>query len=232
MEEVKEKLCPKCNKIKTANLFPKHKGKKDGLDYACKACTKIYQDEYRRINNDYLLEQAREWKRTHHKEHLAYTAQWVKDNPERHLENCKRWAKNNPEKVKQAQQKFYKNNPDKIRTWTRKTSAKLRSTPTGKLRRNISTMICNALKGRKSGKHWECFVDYTLEELIVHLEKLFIQGMTWENYGKNGWEVDHKIPIAMFNFNNISEIKKCWALKNLQPLWSMDNKKKGKKLIY
>ena len=229
---MESKLCLRCGETKIADLFTKDKRKRGGLGYACKECQKEYNKQYRINNYEHLIEVSRKWKRDHRQECLAYNDLWAKNNPERYKENGRNWVKNNLEKVKQAQKKFYKNNPDKIRAWTRITSARLRSTPIGKLRRNISTMICNALKGRKAGRHWECFVDYTLNELKIHLEKLFNIGMDWNNYGKNGWEVDHKHPIALFDFNDIKEIRKCWALDNLQPLWSRDNKKKGKKLIY
>ncbi len=61
---------------------------------------------------------------------------------------------------------------------------------------------------------------YTVQELISHIEKLFVGGMCWENYGD--WHLDHIIPISLFTFNSYDhpEFKECWALSNLQPLWS------------
>ena len=86
-------------------------------------------------------------------------------------------------------------------------------------------------KGSKRMRHWEDLVGWTVTELKIHLESLFKVGMTWENYGE--WQIDHKIPIAAFNFNCPDEIdfKKCWALENLQPLWKEENLKKGSRLI-
>lgn len=45
--------------------------------------------------------------------------------------------------------------------------------------------------------------------------------MTWENYGKNGWHIDHIIPKSFFKFDSQEHpaFKACWALSNLQPLW-------------
>lgn len=59
-----------------------------------------------------------------------------------------------------------------------------------------------------------------------------IDGMTWGNYGINGWTIDHKIPISVFNFTSSDheDFKRCWALSNLQPLWAYDNISKGAKL--
>jgi hypothetical protein len=63
-----------------------------------------------------------------------------------------------------------------------------------------------------------------------HLEKQFLPGMSWENMGE--WHIDHKIPIAAFNFEKPEDIdfKRCWALKNLQPLWKSENCIKGAKI--
>ncbi|GAG78004.1 unnamed protein product, partial [marine sediment metagenome] len=44
--------------------------------------------------------------------------------------------------------------------------------------------------------------------------------------------IDHKIPVSVFNFSKAEhmDFKKCWALKNLQPLWAIDNQTKNAKL--
>jgi hypothetical protein len=66
-------------------------------------------------------------------------------------------------------------------------------------------------------------------ELKEHLEKLFKKKMSYDNYGK--WEVDHKIPISSFNFENENEVEECFHYTNLQPLWQKENRKKGNKII-
>ncbi len=74
---------------------------------------------------------------------------------------------------------------------------------------------------------WELLVGYTIIDLKKHLEKQFTDGMTWENYGK--WHIDHVKPICKFNINSVDceDFKTCWSLDNLQPLWAIDNLKKG-----
>jgi len=64
---------------------------------------------------------------------------------------------------------------------------------------------------------------------MIHLESLFEEGMTWENYGK--WHIDHRIPKSWFNFETINdpEFIKCWDLKNLKPMWGDENIAKGNK---
>jgi 5-methylcytosine-specific restriction endonuclease McrA len=55
--------------------------------------------------------------------------------------------------------------------------------------------------------------------------------MNWENYGSY-WHIDHKIPISVFNFEKPEDydFKRCWNLKNLQPLEKFKNMSKGNRL--
>lgn len=96
----------------------------------------------------------------------------------------------------------------------------------------FSVGMRQSLKSGKGGRRWESFVDYTLGDLMVHLETLFLPGMTWDNYGRDGWHIDHIIPKSLFNYETPDdpEFKVAWALSNLQPLWAIDNIKKGARL--
>lgn len=66
---------------------------------------------------------------------------------------------------------------------------------------------------------------------MIHLEKQFTEGMTWDNYGE--WHVDHKKPMALFQFTSTDDegFKECWKLENLQPLWGSDNLSKGTRYL-
>jgi hypothetical protein len=67
----------------------------------------------------------------------------------------------------------------------------------------------------------------SIPELKVHIEKQWLPGMSWDNwgYGKGKWHIDHIIPRSAFNFATPSDpgFKECWSLGNLQPLWARDN---------
>jgi hypothetical protein len=66
-------------------------------------------------------------------------------------------------------------------------------------------------------------------ELKTYIEEKFGDGMTWENYGKYGWHIDHIIPLS--SAKTKEEAIRLSHHTNLQPLWWIDNIKKGKKLI-
>ena len=119
--------------------------------------------------------------------------------------------------------------------------------PKNKLSNRICCDIRKRLASRgisKKRQHWEDLVDYTVEDLKLHLESHFEPGMNWDNHGE--WHLDHIIPVACFEFKSIEDegFKKCWGLENLMPRWattdvakahgsmSIGNINKGKKLIH
>lgn len=63
---------------------------------------------------------------------------------------------------------------------------------------------------------------FTVREWI---ESNFVEGMTWDNYGKF-WVVDHIVPMRCFNIFDEAELVLCWHYKNLMPLLKKDNEKK------
>jgi len=142
---------------------------------------------------------------------------------------------NNPEIGIKASIKWKKNNPEKVRAnyneWERE---RMKNDPGYRLNKNMATDIRNSLRGEKNGAHWEGLVGYTCEELMMHLEKQFLPGMTWRNYGRNGWHVDHIIAIYWWNITSVKckAFKMCWSLENLRPMWGADNIKKGNTLFY
>ena len=68
------------------------------------------------------------------------------------------------------------------------------------------------------------------EFLRQHLERQFKPGMSWENHGQ--WHLDHIKPCASFDLSKPEQQRICFNYKNLQPLWAIDNMKKGAKLNY
>jgi len=96
----------------------------------------------------------------------------------------------------------------------------------------MKTAIRIALKHNKAGRHWEDLVGYSRQELKQHLEKQFIEGMTWELFMQGKIHIDHYIPQSVYSFTTAEEqdFKNCWGLKNLQPLWASDNLSKHNSL--
>lgn len=113
---------------------------------------------------------------------------------------------------------------------------KISSPEAKRLNQRMSEAIRASLKARgtnKNGYSWRDLVGYSTENLKNHLERQFLKGMSWKNYGTH-WHIDHRVPLSSFVFTNQndSSFKAAWALSNLQPLWAEDNIKKGGTRIY
>jgi len=146
----------------------------------------------------------------------------------------KEWSKSKRKELREYHSKWRDKNRVNINEKTRLWYLNRRRIDPGfRLKSNTRTAVWTCLKERNVAKYRSTFdlLGYTLEELMIHLEKQFTEGMTWDNYGE--WHVDHKIPMTSFNFETVEdrEFKLCWCLDNLQPLWGPDNLSKGTKLL-
>ena len=155
-------------------------------------------------------------------------------NKEKRLQYFSEWQKENQEHRKKYLKEYREKNADDIRKTKRdyERNRKARD-PLYKLISNFRTAIYQVLKESNVEKngHYFDILGYTPEELIVHLENQFTEGMTWENYGE--FHVDHKLPISSFNIKEIGdeEFMKCWCLDNLQPMWGEENIRKSNKIL-
>jgi len=213
---MKYKPCNKCQKRKELSDFYKDPhNSKGGFGNICKECAKTAARKRYSENPEPQKVNAAQWKKCHPAEVKAWRTKRRLEHPEIVLKREKGWRSKNIELV---------------RAYNRKYCAKARGTAKGRLTRNIGKSVWASLRGLKENRHWEHLVGYTIDQLKKCLEKQFLSGMAWDNYGE--WHVDHKIPISAFNFETSEDLdfKRCWSLKNLQPLWAVDNMKKRAKL--
>jgi len=159
---------------------------------------------------------ARVYRVSHKEQAKITTAAWLLANPGKKRDALRRWTAANPEKVRES---------------LRRSNKKRASVPKNRVSDSISREIRTSLTESKAGRHWETLVDFTIDQLKMHLEKLFTSEMNWSNYG-SVWEIDHKIPISVHNFERPEDLdfRICWSLKNLQPLERLKNRSKGNKL--
>jgi hypothetical protein len=219
-----EKVCSICHAGKPLSMYRK-KSKK------CIPC----QDEYLRV---YYLQHMAEKKQYDKIYNIKNASKKKTQQREYYLKNKLKilktnneWRKKNPERMRQLTEKWVALNPDRRRMHSRQGMRRLLNTKRGKIQSYFGHQIYLSLKANKAGRKWESFVDYTLPALMRHLEKQFLPGMTWENYGP-AWHIDHIIPKSAFHYNSPEDVdfRKCWALKNLRPLWATDNVRKSDKL--
>jgi hypothetical protein len=80
--------------------------------------------------------------------------------------------------------------------------------------------------GTKKEKNTHEILGYSAYDFKLHIEKLFLSGMTWENWGE--WHIDHIKPVSSFDKKEDPKIVN--SLTNIQPLWAKDNIIKSDKI--
>ena len=98
----------------------------------------------------------------------------------------------------------------------------------GNLRSGLNRILRGQVKRGSAVRDLGC----SISELMQHLERQWQYGMSWENYGNKigQWSVDHKMPISKFDLTKREELLKAVHYTNLQPMWHIDNLKKGNRI--
>tara|TARA_R110000824_G_C15034916_1_gene659764 strand:+ start:104 stop:865 length:762 start_codon:yes stop_codon:yes gene_type:complete len=102
-----------------------------------------------------------------------------------------------------------------------------------RLANRVRNVVRKALMYAKKSAKSEALTGCSFSFLREHIESQFTNGMSWDkflNAGKLGIHIDHIKPISSFDLTKPSEQKKCFHFSNLQPLWAIDNIRKGAKL--
>lgn len=193
------KKCYKCKELKIKQCFQKSKRSKDGLRGICSECRR---DEPVNKNYQYLY-------RIKNKERKRYLDKEYRDKNALKIKEYRSSDKYKEVKSR-SDKKYYSKN---ISNPVFKISRVMRSTISSKVR-------------NKDGKTFD-ILGYSSVDLCNHLESKFKDGMNWDNYGRNGWHIDHIRPLASFDFDNKDWIKEAFSLNNLQPLWESENCSKG-----
>lgn len=204
-------LCGRCDGIKSIDQFAKNSQAKFGLAYWCASCHR----ENAAIVRESMDKEKRDanWK-------VYYQA-----NREYMLSRAKKYVADNPEKHKKAKALSRKKSRPVTNEQKR---ARRKSDPlyclTERMRGRMRKLIRNVGIEKKQWKTKD-LLGCTPEQLIAHFESLFTDGMSWEKMGE--WHIDHKTPCAAFDLRDPEQAKAAFHYTNLQPLWAVDNMKKG-----
>lgn len=207
------KICKKCQKSKNIEDFPKNKDSKDGRNSLCKLCINKRNKEYREKNSESFK--------------LARKKYYQKNINKLRNEKRKYHMLNKDKKAEYD--KIYRSlNKENIKNHKKKWELKNKNNPIFKIKRNLRRRIHHVLiDGYKSASTFE-LIGCTPSEFKIYIESKFQDGMSWDNYGTNGWHIDHIIPCSSFDLTDPKQQKICFHYSNQQPLWAKDNLKKGK----
>lgn len=92
-------------------------------------------------------------------------------------------------------------------------------------------LLWNIFKLKRKSDTYIGTLGCTPSYLRRYIEKQFKEGMSWNNYGRGGWVVDHIIPLKTIDFNDKNSFLTVCNYRNLQPLWELENGSKSSKIL-
>ena len=161
-------------------------------------------------------------------ERSLYNKEYYKKNKNIDLDRKKKvrnnWKKRNKNRIAIYNKEYSKAYRERRNELER---AKRASDPMYRLITNSRRRVNYILRTKSltKNKNTEKILGCSYSDYKKHLEKGFTEGMSWSNYGD--WHVDHIIPLSIAKTE--SEIHSLLNYKNTQPLWAIDNLKKGAK---
>ncbi len=216
--------CSRCKTDKAPSEFNKDKSHKNGLKSECRVCTKDMYKEWSTSEDGQRYKQ--EYDKARYYENIEHEKKrmkkWREANRDHHIAQVKAWREENPDKVKE----YERNRPSRAAWYRKKRREDINFRIAGSLRSRLRAATRAQLAGGspKKGSAIEN-LGYSMDEFIFHLEGLFQEGMSWDNYGE--WHIDHVLPLSGFDLSDPEQVKKACHYTNLQPLWAEDNLRKG-----
>jgi len=180
-------------------------------------------------------------------ERKEYNRLYYLINKEKIKDNVSNYTKVNKDKVKKYQSKYSKENSTKLKeykvNWNKENKDDLRKYFRERKRLKMQTDDLFKFKEKlrkrtnvafnrtfwKKDSNNETLLGCSFEDAKKHIESQFTEGMNWNNYTKEGWHIDHIIPLS--SANTKEELELLCHYSNLQPLWAFDNLSKGNKIL-
>jgi hypothetical protein len=202
------KTCTKCKETKELNCFAKDYRDPNRVRSICKLCRNQQRKE-RYAKNEVLREKSSQRR-------LKY---YIKHREELILKE-REYRRQNKEKIRIRDNEKRRTN----------IQHRLRSN----LRSGLTTRMRRIFKGKNKGGSSVGDLGCTMKDFMLHIESLFLPGMTWKNYGSakypGTWNIDHIIPLSSFDLTDREQFLKASHYTNLQPLWTIDNLRKKDRL--
>lgn len=218
------KKCGTCKGIKPVSEFGVDCSRRDGLAIRCKACNRIRSSAYSKTE---LGKAARKRSNESPLDKIRHQRYYVNHKVERNAKNKE--YRETSEYDKLSREKYRKEYQESGRS-TANHRRRRREDLDFRFLTQLRSRVNSALKGSVKNHKTKTLLSCTIAHLKQHLESQFTEGMTWENYGRGGWHVDHIVPCSYFDLSIEENQFICFHYLNLQPLWWRDNLTKSGKV--
>lgn len=172
------------------------------------------------LNREKERERTRAWREANRDKARAATRRWHEENKTDRNARNKRWREENPDAERQRKKAWRTKNPEYHRV-------RMQTDVFYRISKVVRNRLTNALRAKGIAKTSSSaeLIGCSVEELKAHLEGQFQAGMSWANHGE--WHVDHKRALAAFDLSDPTQMAEACHFTNLQPLWAVDNLRKG-----
>lgn len=209
------KQCPYCLEFRELKFFRSGNRK-------CKKCHQKARVERYHSNPEVKAKTRERAKQEYHSR--------SEEEKQRAKERKKIWSDNNRDKLNANGRKSYEKNKLSILT-NRYTRRREKMLEDAVFEAQVKLLNCFQHFHRKNRNNSVIrpLVGCSPEEFKLHIESLWLEGMSWENYGvkKGCWNIDHIIPLS--SAETIDELKKLFHFSNTRPLWAEENSRKSNK---
>lgn len=211
---MENKKCIKCEITKDLSCFTRDNKLTSGYRSKCKSCLNEEQT-IRRLNN------IDKYKATRKKYYEA--------NIEKMRAEKVEYYKNNKEAKALYDIEYREKNKERIAAYKKKWDKKKTETDiVYKIKKNLRRRVHHALNGDTKSQATMNLLGCTPEYFKEYIESLFLEGMSWDNYGE--WHIDHILPCFTFDLSIPEQQEQCFHYSNQRPLWKTDNLKRPKKI--
>lgn len=163
--------------------------------------------------------------------------QWRVENREEYLAQTRAWRAKNKDSIRAKQKAWLDAHPNYQRDkrledpsyQSRYTTNRKKVDPAFRILCNLKRRMGLVLDGQRKADTSRALVGCSAEELRAYLESKFLPGMSWAL--RDRIHLDHIRPCASFDLTDPSQQRACFHYTNLQPLWAIDNLRKGSKWI-
>jgi|SRR6187402_31240 len=195
----------------------KHKKRETDRQYRLKKGDQIYERRKAVVSKDAAFHKARQ---------KAYRDKRTPEQREKLKRQQKEYRLKNKDKIRETRKRSIERTRERNRIYNNKKSAT-----------DIEFRILKNLRSRTrfALKKWNTIKSDTTENLLgcsipffkEYFTSLFSEGMTWDLFMSGDIHIDHIKPCSKFDLRLEEDQRACFHYTNLQPLWQLDNLKKG-----
>jgi hypothetical protein len=223
------KECTKCKEVKPLSEFYENAKSRGGRYSKCALCCSKYSLEWHHSNPERAKAKMAAWREENSEHEASYRREYYNSNSERLRRQRREYHKANPERTRISVRKWRRSNIERARKREREYYHANKHKASRKADQALRSILHNFLRWTKSGKDSRTHeaLGYSSAQLREHMERQFVKGMSWDNYGD--WHIDHIVPMS--HYISIGQIDPSIVncLSNLRPVWAKENLSKSDK---